>query len=199
MTLNDGMWRKVRGSNPQGLIQPRRFSRAVQSPICLTFHAASCGNDSRKLRKPQEISFVKQCCKATCAGVQVLGESQENQGEAWFSFPQLGRFCALASLQPRCVVVGLRKRFYAGALGKRQHRDGQNNRQHRSHSGPQAHRPGKRNLPPHPIKTSPAASVTGLLLDFDGAYASVGVGVHINRLEFICQSNARNCATLRLQ
>ena len=108
--------RKVRGSNPQGLIQPRRFSRALPSPIGLTFRALGCGNDSRKLRKPPEISFAKQGCKARCTGFQVLGESAGNQGEAGFSFPQLGRFCALASLQPRCVVVGLRKRFYANGF-----------------------------------------------------------------------------------
>jgi len=116
MALNDGMWRKVRGSNPQGLIQPRRFSRAVQSPICLTFHAASCGNDSRKLRKPQEISFVKQCCKATRAGFQVLRESAGDQGRPWFSFPQPCRICPATGQQPRRTPAELRKRFYANGI-----------------------------------------------------------------------------------
>ena len=57
MTLNNGMWRKVRGSNPQGLIQPRRFSRAAQSPICLAFRAASCGN---RRKFPLRNNAVKQ-------------------------------------------------------------------------------------------------------------------------------------------
>ena len=179
MTLNNGMWRKVRGSNPQGLIQPRRFSRAVPSPIGLTFHAASCGNDSRKLRKPPEIPFAKQCCKARRAGFQVLGESAGNQGEAGFSFPQLGRFCAPTGQQPRCAVGWLRKRFYAGVLGKHQHRDRQNNRQQRSHSSQPPHGPRQGYLAPQPLETSGAAGIPGLLLGLNGADAPVGVCVHV--------------------
>ena len=171
--------RKVRGSNPQGLIQPRRFSRALPSPIGLAFRAASCGSDFRNSSNALEISFIKQCCKSRCSGFQVLGESQENQGEAWFSFPQLGRFCAPTGQQPRCAVGWLRKRFYAGVLGKHQHRDRQNNRQQRSRSSQPPHRPCQGDLAPQPVETSGAASVTGLLLGLNGADAPVGVGVHV--------------------
>ena len=36
-----GNWRVRTESNPQGLIRPRRFSRAVQSPVCLLTHFSS--------------------------------------------------------------------------------------------------------------------------------------------------------------
>lgn len=172
--------RKVRGSNPQGLIQPRRFSRALPSPIGLTFRAAGCGNDFRNSPSASEISFTKQCCKSRCAGFQVLRESQENQGEAWFSFPQPGRFCTTTSQQPRCAVGWLRKRFYVGMLGKHQQHAGGSNRQQRSHSGPPPHRPCQGDLSAQAIETSGAASVTRLLLDFYSAKPPVGVGVHIS-------------------
>ena len=171
--------RKVRGSNPQGLIQPRRFSRALPSPIGLTFRAASCGSDFRNSPSARKISFTKQRCKSRCTGFQVIGESAGNQGEAGFSFPQPGRFCAPTGQQPRCAVGWLRKRFYAGVLGKHQHRDRQNNRQQRSHSSQPPHGPRQGYLATQPVETSGAASVPGLLLGLNGADAPVGVCVHV--------------------
>lgn len=50
--------RKVRGSNPQGLVQPRRFSRALPSPIGLTFRASGCGNDFMPACQDYEVSLV---------------------------------------------------------------------------------------------------------------------------------------------
>lgn len=76
---------------------------------------------------------------------------------------------------PGCRLKETRK---TSGLIQHQHRYGQNNRQQRSHSSPPPHCPRQGYLSPQPVDAGGAASITGLLLGLNGAYAPVCVFIH---------------------